>query len=68
MDPADVIAQVEKLEIKAMSPEPTLPPGAPFPWLAQVFPSQQYTIPMISGWITSAIMQEALCRTPNNKA
>jgi len=36
MDPEEVIAQIENLEIKAMPPDPTLPLGAPFTWLALV--------------------------------
>ncbi len=66
-DPAEVIAQVEKLKTHALSPDPTLPPGAPFPWLSHVPPPLRHTNPMISRRITPAIMQEALRRTPNHK-
>ena len=31
VDPAEIIAQVQKLETQAMSSGPTLPHGAPFP-------------------------------------
>ena len=31
MDPVEVIAQVQKLETQALSPDPMLPQGAPFP-------------------------------------
>jgi hypothetical protein len=31
VDPAEVIAQAQKLETRALSPDPTLPHGAPFP-------------------------------------
>ena len=68
MEPAEVIAQVHKLETKALSPDPTLPPGAPLPWLHRVTPNQKHTVPMIADHITPAIMQEALRRTPNHKA
>ena len=68
MDPAEVITQVEQLEIKDMSPDPTLPPRAPFTWLALVPSSQEHTTPMISGLISPLIMQETLRRTPKNKA
>jgi len=67
-DPKEVIRQVEKLETTALSPDPTLSSGAPFPWLSHITPNQRYTIPMISGCITPAILQEALRRTPNHKA
>jgi len=50
-DSADVIAQVEYLEIKALSPEPTLPPRAPFPWLALAPLLEEHTTPMLSGRI-----------------
>ncbi len=68
MDPTEVRAQVQKLETKALSPDPTLPPGAPFPWLSHVSSIRKHTVPTISRCITPAIMQEALRRTPNYKA
>ena len=58
VDPAEVIAQVQKLESHAMSPDPTLPHGAPFPWHLHVPPNPKHTVPMISGCTTPAIMQE----------
>jgi hypothetical protein len=67
-DPKEVIRQVQKLETTALSPDPTLPPEAPFPWLSHITPNQRHTIPMISGCITPAILEEALHRTPNHKA
>jgi len=67
-NPKEVIKQVHKLETKALSPDLTLPPGAPFPWLPHITPSLRHTVPMISGYITPAILQEALRRTPNHKA
>jgi hypothetical protein len=67
-DPKEVIRQVHKMETTALSPDPTLPLGAPFPWLSHITPNLRYTIPMISGCITPAIMQEALRRTPIHKA
>ena len=68
MDPAEVIAQVHKLETKALSLDPTLPHGAPFPWHLRVPPNPKHTTPMISGCITPAIIQEALRCTLNHKA
>jgi len=68
VEPEEVIEQVRKLETKALSPDPTLLPGAPFPWHLHVTSNQKHTVPMISGCITTVIMQEALRRTPNHKA
>ena len=68
MDPAEVIAQVQKLEDRALSSDSTLPHGAPFPRHNRVPPNPKHTVPMISGCITLAVMQEALRRTPNHKA
>jgi len=67
-DPKEVVRQVQTLESTALSASPTLPPGAPFPWLSHITPNQWHTIPMISGCITPAILHEALRRTPNHKA
>jgi hypothetical protein len=67
-DPKEVVSQVHKLETTALSLDPTLPPGAPFPWLPHITPNQRHTLPMISECITPAILQKALRRTPNNKA
>ena len=66
--PAEVIAQVQKIETQAISPNPTPPRGAPFPWHLRVPPNHKHTTPMISGCIPSVVMQEALRRTPNPKA
>ena len=68
MEPEEVIEQVRKLETKALSPDPTLLPEAPFPWHLHVRSNQKHAVPMISGCITPVIMQEALRRTPNHKA
>ena len=68
VDPAEVIEQVHKLETQTMPPNPTLPHGALFPWHLHVLPKHKHIVPMISGCITPAIMQEALRRTPNHKA
>jgi len=68
VDPAEVIAQVHKLETQTMSLDPTLSHVAPFPWHLCVPPNHKRTVPMISGCITPAIMPEALRRTPNHKA
>ena len=38
-DPKEVITQIQKLENKALSPDPTLLPGAPFPWLSHITPN-----------------------------
>ena len=52
----------------ALSPDPTLPSGAPFPWIGYVRATPTSSVPMIAGHITPAIMHEALRRTPNHKA
>jgi hypothetical protein len=52
---AKVIAQLEKLETKALSPDPTLPQGAPLPWLGHVRPAPTSSVPMLIGQITPAI-------------
>ena len=36
MDPVEFIAQVQRLETQALSPDPTLPRGAPFSWLRHI--------------------------------
>ena len=66
--PTEVIAHLTQLETKALSPDPTLPMGAPFPWLGHVRPSPTSADPMMIGQITPSIFQEALRRTPNHKA
>jgi hypothetical protein len=67
-NPSEVIAQIEKLETTALSPDPTLPPGAPFPWLGHVRPTPTSSVPMLIGQISPAIFHGALRRTPNHKA
>jgi hypothetical protein len=66
--PSRVVNKIIELETVALSPDPTLPPGAPFPWLSIVRPTPTSSVPMISGKVTPAILQEALRRTPNHKA
>jgi len=39
VDPAEVIAQVQKLETHVLSPDPTLPHKAPLPWHLHVPPN-----------------------------
>ncbi len=63
-----MIAQLETLEATALSPDPTLPPGALFPWLVHVRPTPTSSVPMLIGQITPTIFNEALRRTPNHKA
>jgi hypothetical protein len=67
-DPQKVVQKIAELETKALSPDPTLPPGVPFPWRAHVRATPTSSVPMIAGHITPAIMHEALRRTPNHKA
>jgi len=66
--PSEVITQHEKMETPSLSPDPTLPPGAPFSWLGHVRPTPISSAPMLIGQITWAIFHEALRRTPNHKA
>jgi len=66
--PDEVVAKIAQMETAAFSPDPALPPGAPFPWLGHVRPTHASSIPMIFSYITSTIMQEALRRTPSHKA
>ena len=67
-EPSEVVMKIATMETKALSPDPTLPPGAPFPWRHQVRETPASSVPMIIGHITPSIMQEALRRTPNHKA
>ena len=67
-DPTSVKRKIAEMETKALSPDPILPPGAPFPWIGYVQETPTSSVPMIAGQITPAIMQEALRRTPNHKA
>ena len=66
--PEEVVAKRAQIETAALSPDPTPPPGAPFPWLRHVHPMPASSIPMTSGCITPAIMQEVLPHTPSHKA
>ena len=59
---------IADLETTSLSPDPTLPPGAPFPWHDRIRATPTSSIPMIAGQITPTIMHEALRRTPNHKA
>jgi hypothetical protein len=52
----------------ALSPDLKLSPGAPFPWLSQISPNHKHTVPIMSGCITLAIMQETIRHTPKHKA
>jgi hypothetical protein len=56
VDPAEVIAQVRKLETQTLSLDPILPHGAPFPWYLHIPPNHKHTVPMILGCVTPAIM------------
>jgi hypothetical protein len=67
IDPDEVVTKVAQMETAALSPDATLPPGAPFPWLEHVRPTLVSSIPMIFGCIMPTIMQEALRRTPSQK-
>ena len=60
--------KVAALETLALSPDPTLPPGAPFPWIGYVQATPTSSVPMIAGHITPDIMHETLRSTPNHKA
>ncbi len=66
--PEEVITKLAQLETVAQSPDPSLPPVAPFPWIGHIHPAPTDSAPMIVGCITPAIMQEALRRTPSHKA
>ncbi len=66
--PLEVIAKIADIETVDLSLEPTLPPGAPFPWLAHVLPTPSSSIPMVSGCITPSLTQEALRRSSSHKA
>jgi hypothetical protein len=47
-DPASVKRKIAELETVALSPDPTLLPGAPFPWRGYVRATPTSSIPMIS--------------------
>jgi hypothetical protein len=61
--PVEIILRLAQIETLALSPEPTLPPGAPCPWLGHVRPAPNSSVPMIFGEIIPATMQDALHRT-----
>ena len=67
-DPPEVVKKIAAMETITLSPDPTLPLGAPFPWRGYVRATPNSSVPMIAGNITPAIMHEALRRTPNHKA
>ena len=67
-DPLEVVNKIATLETIAISPDPTLPPGAPFPWRGYVRATPTSSVSMIAGHLTPDIMHEALRRTPNHKA
>ena len=56
------------METTALSPDPTLPLGAPFPRLGHVQPTPTSSDPMLIGQISPAIFREALRRTLNHEA
>ena len=56
------------METTALSPDPTIHPGAPFPCLGHVRPAPTSSVPMLIDQIIPAIFQEALRRTSNHKA
>jgi hypothetical protein len=66
--PSEMLTQLTQMETIALSPDPTLPTGAPLPCLGHVRPIPTSSVPMLIGQITPAIFQEALRRTPNHKA
>jgi hypothetical protein len=63
-----VIKQFTQMETIALSPDPTLPLGAPFPWLGPVRPAPTFSVSMLIQQITPTIFPEALRRTPNHTA
>jgi hypothetical protein len=66
-DPPEVVKKIAAIQTKALSPDPTLPPGAPFPWRGHVRATPASSVPMITGHITQSIMHEALRRTPTTR-
>jgi hypothetical protein len=66
--PAEVIMKLAKMKMLALSPIPILPHGPPLSWFDRVRSTPTYSVPMISGHISPAIMQKTLRRTPNHKA
>ena len=53
--PSEVLTQLTRMETIALSSDPTLPLGAPFPWLGHVRPTFTSWVPMSIGHITLAI-------------
>jgi hypothetical protein len=45
----EVVKNIAELETIALSLDPTLPPGVPFPWLSHVRPTPTSSVPMIAG-------------------
>ncbi len=66
--PDEVVTKITQMETAALSPDPTLPPGAPFPWTRYVSPTSTSSMPIIFGCITPAIMQETIRMNPSHKA
>jgi hypothetical protein len=66
--PAEVIAEGENLPIKALTLDPTLPLGAPFPWRSKAAPTLPDAASMAVVCISTEILQQALRRTPNHNA
>ena len=66
--PSNVVTKLEQMERVALSPDPILSPGTPFPWLSHVRPTSTSSVSMISGQIALAIMQETPRRNPEHKA
>ncbi len=50
-NPREVVQKIAELETKALSPDPTLPPGAPFPWCASVRATPTSSVPIIPPWV-----------------
>ena len=53
--PSEALTQLTQMETTALSMDPTLPPGAPFPWLGHVRLTPTSSVPMLIGQITWAI-------------
>ena len=66
--PTEVVMKIVQMQTVALSPDPTLPPGALFPWLGHFRSIPASSIPMISKQTTLDIMQEIFHRAPNYKA
>jgi hypothetical protein len=66
--PTEVISKLTQMDTTALSPYPTLPLGAPYPWLGHVQPTPIFSAPVLIGQIIPAIFQEALRSTPSHIA